>query len=331
MRRREFITVAAAGTLARPRVGLAQQAVPAQRIGVFIPFAESDRTQQQYYLGFKEKLRHLGWVEGRTVEFIERWRPGASIADFQSTAAELVNQGPDLIFLVSTPALKAVAAATGLIPIVFVGVSDPVGQGLISNLARPGRNLTGFTFFDPEMGGKWLGLLKEMAPRVVRVRVVFNPNTAPQAKLFLDSIEAAAASFGVVANAAPVHDAAEIEATLGALEREANGGLFFPSDTFTINHRALVLGLTTRYRLPALYAHDFFTREGGLASYSVAVAAQYVQAAEYADVILKGAFAGDLPVQQPTKFELVINLKTAKALGLGVPQSLLALADEVIE
>jgi len=330
MRRWQLIVFAAA-TLARPRVGLAQQTVPARRIGAFIPFAESDGMQKQYYLSFKEKLRQLGWIEGRTVELIERWGPGASLAEFQSTAADLVNQRPELIFLVSSPALKAMAAATGSIPIVFVGVSDPVGQGLISNLARPGRNLSGFTFFDPEMGGKWLGLLKEMAPPVVRVRVVFNPSTAPQAKLFLDSIEAAAASFGVAAAAAPVHDAAEIETVLGALAREGKGGLFFPSDTFTINHHALVLDLTTRYRLPALYAHDFFARDGGLASYGVDVAAQYAQAAEYVDAILKGAFVGDLPVQRPTKFELVINLKTAKALGLAIPQSLLAGADEVIE
>jgi putative ABC transport system substrate-binding protein len=331
MRRREFIAVAAAATLARPGVGLAQQAMPARRIGAFIPFAESDRTQQHYYLSFKDKLRQLGWIEGRTLELIERWGSAASVADFQSTAAELVNQRPDLIFLVSSPALTAMAAATSSIPIVFVGVSDPMGQGLITNLARPGRNLTGFTFFDPEMGGKWLGLLKEMAPRVATVRVVFNPSTAPQANLFLESIAAAAASFGIAAAAAPVHDAAEIEATLGALAREGNGGLFFPSDTFTINHHALVVDLTTRYRLPALYAHDFFAREGGLASYGVDVAAQYAQAAEYVDAIFKGTFVGDLPVQRPTKFELIINLKTAKALGLPIPESVLAGADEVIE
>jgi len=330
--RREIIgALLGAAALARPNAGLAQNAAPVRRIGVIIPFAQSDPVQEAFYAVFKEGLRKSGWTEGRDVEIVERWIPNANTGDLRSAAAELVRQRPDLIFLVSTPALVAVAAETRSIPIVFVGVSDPVGQGFVLNLAHPAGNITGFAFFEPQMGGKWLQILKEIAPGIERVSVMFNPATAPQAKLFLRSIDAAGASFGVVTTAAPVRDDAEIENIFASLAREPKSGLFLPSDTFTINRRALIIALAARYRLPVLYAHDFFTREGGLASYSVAAAEQYAQAAEYADRILKGAHVGDLPVQQPTKFQLVINLKTAKALGLAIPPSLLAGADEVIE
>jgi putative ABC transport system substrate-binding protein len=235
-----------------------------------------------------------------------------------------VRQDPDLIFLVSTPVLKSVAAATKTIPIVFLGVSDPVGQGFVSNLANPGGNITGFTFFEPEMGGKWLGLLKEMAPDVKRVTILFNPDTSPQTRLFLRSIDAAAQSFGVTATAAAVQEDSKIEDIVVSIANAANGGLFLPSDTFTINHRDLIIELAARYRVPALYAHDFFPRAGGLASYSVDVREQFAQAADYTHRILNGVRPGDLPVQQPTKFDLVINLTVAKALGLTVPATLLA-------
>jgi putative tryptophan/tyrosine transport system substrate-binding protein len=331
MKRREFFAVIGGATIVGRGVGFAQQPRKARRIGVFIPFAQTDRIQNESFTVFKDRLRKLGWTEGREIEIVERWRPSADNATFQAVAADLVRQSPDLIFLVSTPVLAAVAAATKTIPIIFVGVSDPVGQGFVSNLAHPGENITGFTFFEPEMGGKWLGLLKEIAPSVERVTILFNPDTAPQTKLFLRSIDAAAKSFAITATAAPVRDESRVESIVKSIANEANGGLFLPSDTFTINHRALIIELAARYRVPALYAHDFFTRAGGLASYSVAVAEQFAQAADYADRIFNGAHPGDLPVQQPTKFDLTINLTAAKALGLTVPATLLARADEVIE
>src|ERR1700688_1060258 len=243
MRRRAFITLVGAAALTQPNAGLAQNAAPVRRIGVIIPFAQSDPVQEAFYAAFKEGLRKSGWTEGRDVEIVERWIPSADTGDLQSAAAELVRQRPDLIFLVSTPVLAAVAAGTRSIPIVFVGVSDPVGQGFVSNLAHPGGNVTGFAFFEPQMGGKWLQILKEIAPGIERVSVMFNPATAPQAKLFLRSIDAAAASFGVVATAAPVRDDAEIESIFESLARAPKSGLFLPSDTFTINHRALIIAL----------------------------------------------------------------------------------------
>jgi putative tryptophan/tyrosine transport system substrate-binding protein len=331
MKRREFFAVLGGATVLGRDVGFAQQPRKARRIGVFIPFAQADRIQNESFTVFKNRLRELGWTEGREIEIVERWRPSDDNVTFQAVAAELVRQSPDLIFLVSTPALAAVAAATKTIPIVFVGVSDPVGQGFVSNLAHPGENLTGFTFFEPEMGGKWLGLLKEIAPGIERVTILFNPDTSPQTKLFLRSIDAAAKSFAITAVAAPVPDESRIEGIIQWTANQPNSGLFLPSDTFTINHRALIIELAARYRVPALYAHDFFTREGGLASYSVATGAQFAQAADYTDRIFKGAHPGDLPVQQPTKFDLTINLTAAKALGLTVPVTLLARADEVIE
>src|SRR5258708_23454890 len=331
MKRREFFAVLGGATVLGRDVGFAQQPRKARRIGVFIPFAQADRIQNESFAVFKNRLRELGWTEGREIEIVERWRPSDDNVTFQAVAAELVRQSPDLIFLVSTPALAAVAAATKTIPIVFVGVSDPVGQGFVSNLAHPGENLTGFTFFEPEMGGKWLGLLKEIAPGIERVTILFNPDTSPQTKRFLRSIDAAAKSFAITAVAAPVPDESRIEGIIQWTANQQKSGLFLPSDTFTINHRALIIELAARYRVPALYAHDFFTREVGLASYSRATRAHFAQAADYTDRIFKGAHPGDLPVQQPTKFDLTINLTAAKALGLTVPVTLLARADEVIE
>jgi putative tryptophan/tyrosine transport system substrate-binding protein len=331
MKRRAFLAVMGAATVAGCGAGFAQQARKARCIGVFIPFAQTDKIQIEYIAVFKNRLRELGWTEGREIEIVERWRPNDDNVTFQAVAADLVGQNPDLIFLVSTPALAAVAAATRTIPIIFVGVSDPVGQGFVSNLAHPGEKITGFTFFEPEMGGKWLSLLKEIAPGVERVTILFNPDTSPQTRVFLRSIDAAAKSFAITAVAAPVRDESRIEGIIPWTADQPNSGLFLPSDTFTINHRASIIELPARNRVPALYAHEFFTREGGLASYSVSTAEQLAQAADYADRILKGAHAGDLPVQQSTKFDLTINLTAAKALGLIVPPTLLAGADEVIE
>ena len=331
MKRREFLAVMGGATIVGRGVGFAQQPRKVRRVGVFIPFVQTDKVEVEHFAAFKNRLRGLGWTEGRDIEIIERWRPREGNAAFQDVAADLVRQSPDLIFLVSTPVLKAVAAATKTIPIVFVGVSDPVGQGFVSNLANPGENITGFTFFEPEMGGKWLNLLKEIAPDVKRVTILFNPDTSPQTRLFLRSIDAAAQSFALTATAAAVQEESQIENIIKSIANEANGGLFLPSDTFTINHRGLIIELAARYRVPALYAHDFFPRAGGLASYSVAVGEQFAQAADYTHRILNGVRPGDLPVQQPTRFDLTINLTVAKALGLTVPATLLARADEVIE
>ena len=206
MKRREFFAVMGGATIVGRGVGFAQQSRKVRRIGVFIPFVQTDKVEVEHFAAFKNRLRGLGWTEGRDIEIIERWRPREGNAAFQDVAADLVRQSPDLIFLVSTPVLKAVAAATKTIPIVFVGVSDPVGQGFVSNLANPGENITGFTFFEPEMGGKWLNLLKEIAPDVKRVTILFNPDTSPQTRLFLRSIDAAAQSFAVTATTAAVQE-----------------------------------------------------------------------------------------------------------------------------
>jgi putative ABC transport system substrate-binding protein len=236
-----------------------------------------------------------------------------------------------VILSATTLALAAARQETGTVPIVFVNVTDPVGSGLVANLARPGGNITGFTNFEPLMGGKWVQLLKELAPRVTQIALMSNPEVEPQTRFYASSIEAAAVSLAVKPIAAPIHDSAEIEDAIATLAREPGTGLIVLSGLFTFAHRELIAGLADRYGVPAVYPYREFVQSGGLLSYGIDQAAQFRQAAPYVDRILRGEKPGDLPVQQPTKFQLVINLKAAKALGLDVPPSLLARADEVIE
>ena len=322
--------VIALGALA---VGLAraQQAERLRRVGVLMNRPASDRDAQASFAVFKQGLEKLGWADGRNLRIDHRWGT-ADAKSLRPAAAELVGLQPEVILASATDGLAALRQETRTIPIVFVSVSDPVGQGLVASLARPGGNITGFTAFEFSMGGKWMQILKEIAPRVARVAIVFNPMTAPYYASFLGPIEAAARLLGVETIAVPVRDPAEIEgAVTAALGRKSQRGLIVLSDAFTSIHRAQVIALAARHRLPAIYAFRFFPAEGGLVSYGIDRTDLYRQAALYVDRILRGENPGGMPVQQPTTFELVINLKTAKALGLNVPPALLGLADQVIE
>jgi putative ABC transport system substrate-binding protein len=330
MRRREFITLLG-GTAACPLAARAQQHEQMSRIGVLSFYAENDAEGPRYIAKFLEALEQLGWLHGRNVQTDYRWA-GADRDRFQRYATELVALKPDLIVGQSTPAVAALLRVTRAIPIVFVNVSDPVGSGFIESLAHPGGNITGFSNFEPAMGGKWVGLLKDIAPHVTRIELMSNPATSPQSKGYLPSIQTAAQSLGLQPPiATPVHDRAEIERAVAALGRDPASGLILLSDGFTLAHRDLIVRLAGQYRVPVVYPFREFAKSGGLLSYGVDMASQFGQAAPYVDRILKGAKPGDLPVQAPTKFELIVNLKTAKALGLDVPDGVLTIADEVIE
>ena len=278
---------------------------------------------------FEQNLHRLGWIEGRSVGIEYRWF-GGEPALARAMAKDLVALQPDMIVAGTTPGLAAVAQETQTIPIVFVAVSDPVGQGFVASLARPGGNATGFTFFEFSAVGKVLEALKQIAPGISRVGLPFNPETRSNIS-FLPVIEAVAPLLAMEFIKAPVRNAGEIEAAIAEIARKPGGGLMFLPDPFTIFHRELIVGLAARHRLPAAYVVRPFVTAGGLMSYGVDLTDLYRRAADYVDRVLKGAKPADLPVQQPTKFELVINLKTAKALGLDVPPTLLARADEVIE
>jgi len=328
--RRVFLIGVGASMLA-PWAARAQPADRMRRVGVLMNRPAGDRDAQASFGVFKQGLEKLGWTNGRNLRLDHRWGT-ADAKTLRPAAAELVGLQPEVILASATDGLAALRQETRTIPIVFVSVSDPVGQGLVASLARPGGNITGFTAFEFSMGGKWLQLLKDVAPRVARVAVVFNPVTAPYYASFLEPMQAAARMLAVEAIPVPVRDPAAIEgAVTAALGRESQGGLVAPSDAFTSIHRAQVIALAARHRLPANYAFRFFPAEGGLMSYGIDRTDLYRRAAPYVDRILRGEKPGGMPVQQPTKFELVINLKTAKALGLAVSPALLGLADQVIE
>jgi ABC-type uncharacterized transport system substrate-binding protein len=329
MNRREFITLFG-GAVAWPLAARAQEAVQMKHIGVLMGRSESDREGQAFVAAFREELQKLGWAEGRNIRIDYRWATPGDAESIQRVANELVALQPDLVLAQNTPNTAALAQQTRNIPIVFATVSDPVGSGFVANFPRPGGNVTGFTNIEPTTAGKWLELLKEIAPHVARVAFLFNPATAPY-EYYLSSFKAAARSFAVEAIAAPVRDRSELEPVITALARAPNGGLVLMTDTFLLNHREEITSLAVRYRLPAVYPYRAFTEAGGLLSYGNDTHDNFRRAASYVDRILKGAKPSELPVQAPVKFELVINLKTAKALGLEIPPQLLARADEVIE
>jgi putative ABC transport system substrate-binding protein len=319
-----------AAAVALPLAARAQQPERVRRIGVLMGYAESDRQGQANIAAFRVGLQKLGWTEGRNVAIEYRW--AAAEADLvQQFAKELVALQPDLILTQNTPITAAVLQQTRTIPIIFANVSDPVGSGFVAGLPRPGGNVTGLIDIDASMAGKWLGLLKEVAPRVARVAFLFNPVTAPFAEYYVTPLKAAAASFAVEAIAAPVRDTSELESVVAGHAREPDGGLIVMPEAFMNVHRAEVTSLAAHYRLPAVYPRRFFAEVGGLLSYGNDQSDNFRRAATYADRILHGAKPNELPVEQPTKFELVINLKTAKALGLTVPVHLQQIADEVIE
>jgi putative ABC transport system substrate-binding protein len=331
MRRRAFITLIGGAAAAWPLGARAQQSERMRRIGVLMgAFAESDREGQTFVAAFREGLQKSGWTEGRNIRIDTRWVAGET-EGMQRLAKELVALQPDLIVSANTPTTAALLQQTRTIPIIFVNVADPVGSGFVASLSRPGGNITGFITMEPTMGGKWLELLKEIAPPVTRVALLFNPATATYFDIYLKPFKAAALSFGVEAIAAPVHDSSDIESVLAAQVREPNGGLIVVPDVFLIAHRETITSLAARYRLPAVYPFRMFTDVGGLLSYGNELIDNYRRTASYVDRILKGEKPNELPVQIPVKFELVINLKTAKALGLEVPLFLQQRADEVIE
>jgi putative ABC transport system substrate-binding protein len=312
-----------------PLAARAQQGERMRRIGVLMAFAENDPDAQANITAFQHALQKLGWTDSGNVHIDYRWGAGDP-ERIRAYAVELVGLKPDVILAVTALVLQPLRQETRSIPIVFTQIGDPVGSGLVASLPHPGGNITGFTPAEFSMQGKKLEMLKEMAPQITRVAVLFNPEQIPQAGM-LRAVEAVAPTVGVQLTAAAVRDAAEIERAIEQFAREPSGGLIVLPSGLTIVHRGLVIALAARYRLPAIYQYRQFVTDGGLISYGNDLADQYRQAASYVDRILRGEKPGDLPVQQPTKFELVINLKTAKTLGLDIPPSVLARADEVIE
>lgn len=331
MRRRDFITLVAGGAT-WPLAARAQQPTDGMRqIGVLLPFAESDAESRVHLDILRKELQQFGWSEDRNIRIVPRWGAG-DVARIRALAKELIALKPDVILARSTPVAKSILHETTTIPIVFVVVSDPVGDGIVGSIARPGGNVTGFTNVEASLGGKWLEVLKETSPAIKRVAIIFNPKTSPGGgTYYLQLVETAAASIAIKAIPTPVHDPGGIERAIAAFAQEPNGGLVVLPDVTTGTHRALIIALAARHRLPAVYSYRYIAAEGGLASYGVDVSDLFQRAATYLNRILRGEQPRDLPVQAPTKFELVINLKTAKALGLVVPRPLLSLADEVIE
>ena len=330
MRRREFIALTGFVAATWPLAARAQQPDRMRLIGVLMAYAESDSAAQSWLAAFRGALAKLGWTEGSNLRIELRWSTDDP-DKIRTFVKELVDLRPNATFGVSTPVIGVLARETRTIPIVFAGVTDPIGGGFVANLAHPGGNITGFTVNDPAVGGKWVELLKEIAPRTVRVALLFNPATAVPIQFFMPSIQAAASAFAVEVSAAPVHAKDEIEGVIAAQARNPGGGLFVIPDVYNDANRELIIALTARYGVPAIYYNRFFSEPGGLISYGDVRSEQFRLAAGYIDRILKGEKPADLPVQAPTKFELIINLQTAKALGLTVPPLLLSRADEVIE
>jgi putative ABC transport system substrate-binding protein len=328
MRRREVI-VGLGGTVAWPLAARAQQGDRVRRFGVLMSPDENDPLTKAYVSAFTQALADLGWVDGRNLRTDLRWG-GADINRIRALAQELVGLQPDIIAANGTPATAAVQRETRTIPIVMVNIADPVASGLVARLDRPSGNITGFANNEASLGGKWLELLSEIAPGIKRAAIMFNPDTAP-VSVYMPSLETAARSLKVVPIIAPVHGDVEIETAINALGREAQGGLVVMPDVFMNAHRAPIISAAARNNVPAVYYLSYFARDGGLLSYGVDQVDIFRRAAPYVDRILRGAKPADLPVQFPTKFEMVVNLKTAKALGLAVPPSILLRADEVIE
>ena len=329
LRRREFITLLGSAA-AWPFAARAQQDGRMRRIGVLMGPTENDPHYRGYVTVFREGLAKLGWAEGRNIRFDIRWAALKAEA-MHRFAQELIALQPDLILSNNTPTTAVLLQHTRSLPIIFGTVSDPVGSGFVASLARPGGNATGFATIEGSLGGKWLELLKEIAPRVTRAALLFNPATAPYAEYYLKSLNTAAASFGMEATTAAVDDKSKLESIIAAQARAPDSALIVLNEDFTIANRAEIVSLAARHRLPAVYPFRFFAELGGLLSYGVDLTDNFRRAAPYADRILKGENPSDLPVQAPVKFELVINMKTAKALGLDAPTTLLLRANEVIE
>ena len=329
MRRREFMTLIGTAAAAAPFRARAQQSNRMRRVGILLPASKGDSEEQRRLTAFVTGLQELGWTEGGNVQIDARWC-GTDIARIRSAAHELVELKPDAIVADSALTVGPLQQLTRTIPIVFLQIADPVESGFVSNLARPGRNVTGFTPGEFSIRAKMLEVLKQIAPHVRHVQVIYNAVQAPQLGM-VRAIEAIAPSVGVQVVAANASNADEMTHAVEGYAGKPDGGIIVLPNPVTTDNRSLVIALMARYRLPAAYAFSFFVRDGGLVSYGTDNAVQFRQAASYVDRILKGANPGDLPVQAPTKFELAINLNTAKALGLTIPRDFLLVADEVVE
>jgi putative tryptophan/tyrosine transport system substrate-binding protein len=331
VKRRAFITLLGGVAATWPLAARAQQTERVHRVGALMPFNAHDEEGRVFIAALRQALQKSGWTDGRNVRIESRWI-GHDVERRNAYAVELVNLSPEVIFACFSAQLSALLRATRSIPIVFVGVSDPVESGYVASFARPGGNVSGFTFWEPSMGGKWLEALKELVPRLARVAIMMNPETITgRGAAILKTFETAAAALSVEPVTSAVGSVNDIEAAFAALSPQSDSGLFVAPDTFTQAHRELIIALAAQHRLPAVYANRFFVTNGGLISYGTDLVDTVRRAASYIDRILKGEKPAELPVQAPTKFELVINLKTAKTLGLDVPPTLLARADEVIE
>ena len=327
IRRREFITLLG-GVVAWPVAARAQRVGGMRRIGILVGYSEDDPQTKERLVAFRQELERRGWLEGRNLIVDYRYAPAAS--QVQVLAKELVALQPDLIFAQSTPIVAALKRESRAIPIVFVGVGDPIGWGFVESLAHPAGNLTGLILFEASIVGKWLGMLKEIAPSTRRAALVLNPKTTAY-DYILHAAEALAPSLAIELVPSPIENAADIEHVIATFAQVSDGGLVLPADITTTVHRDLVVTLAARHRLPAVYSDRLFVAAGGLMCYTLDRTDQFRAAASYVDRILRGAKAADLPVQAPTKYQTVLNIKTAKSLGLTVPPGLLVAADEVIE
>jgi putative tryptophan/tyrosine transport system substrate-binding protein len=325
--RREFITLLGGAVAAWPLAARAQQAERMRRIAMVNVIAATDPEAAPRITAFEMALGKLGWLKARDLQIDYYW-DAKDVAHVRATASQVMATRPDLILTVTTPPTQALRTEAGDTPIVFLQVFDPVSTGLVASLARPGRNVTGFAIYEPSMASKWAQLLREIAPHIKTATLLFNPTTTPGVQLYLESLETSS-MFPVTS--VPVRNAGELSAAISELARDPNMGLIIPPDTFMTNNRDLITSLAAQHRVPAVYPFHYFATVGGLLSYGVDSIDLFRRSASYVDLILKGTKPADLPVQLPTKFQLMINLKTAKALGLTVPDKLLALADEVIE
>jgi putative ABC transport system substrate-binding protein len=330
LRRRQFMTLLGSAAAAWPLAARGQFPDGARHIGVLMGLAEDDPDTKARLIALRQGLEKLGWVEGRNLRIDYRFAPaGAGVKVF---AKELVELRPDMILSNASPATAALQRETSVIPIVSTGVADPIGSGFVAGLARPGGNITGFLLFESSITGKWLAMLKDVAPDLARAALVINPKSAPYYEFYLHAAQEAASSLGIELVLAGINNApTEIEQTIARFARLANSGLVLAPDTNTNLHRDLIISLAARHRLAAVYSDRLFVTAGGLMCYSTDRADQFRTAASYVDRILRGAKPADLPVQAPTKYQTVVNLKTARALGLTVPPALLVAADEVIE
>jgi len=328
LKRREFVALLGASA-AWPIAARAQQVERMRHIGVIMGFAENDPVWQAYLATFRQRLQEFGWSEGRNIRF-DYWFTGESAERMRTAATEMVAMAPDVVFVSTNPVVSAVMQVTRTIPIVFTWVSDSVGSGYVRNLAHPGGNITGFHNYEPALGPKWMGILKEIAPAVRRVAFVHVPEITANVA-FMRAGEASSAALGMAVSGAGVRNDADLQRVLTEFAQEPSGGIIVTPSPLTATRRAVIIELAARLRLPAIYSFRFYAESGGLLSYGIDQTELVREAASYVDRILRGANPADLPVQLPTKYQLVINIKTAKALGLNVPNSMQLLADEVIE